>query len=169
MDLGKDTDLKRDIDFSKYYEEIFAISRDIYLHPELGYKEYRTSGLVKDYISRYLGKVAFEDFARTGFKFALPTTSAKALKMAFIAELDAVYAPSHFHADNETGAAHNCGHYSQVGIALALFRGLIEDRIYEDFDYAISFVFVPAEEFVDLKFREQLKKKRRYTIFRRKA
>lgn len=145
------------MNFKKYYQEVYHISKDIYMNPELGYKEFRTSKLVKDYIKKHLKDVEFKDFARTGFKFELPSKEKKDINMAFIVELDAVYAPSHFHACKETGAAHNCGHYSQVGIGLSLLRALIEDGAYEDLDYSISFVFIPAEEYVDLDFREELK------------
>ncbi len=142
--------------FKNCYQEIYDLSKDIYMNPELGYKEFRTSKLAKDYIKKHLTAVEFEDFARTGFKFALPSSEEKKLNMAFIVELDAVYAPSHFHACKKTGAAHNCGHHTQVGIGLSLFRALIEEKSYEDLDYSISFVFVPAEEYVDLEFRDEL-------------
>lgn len=145
------------MDFKKYYDEVYDIAKDIYMHPELGYKEFRTSEIVKNYINKYLNNVEIQTFAKTGLKFTLPTTEEKSLKIAFIVELDAVYAPSHFHADKETGAAHNCGHYSQIGIGLSLFRGLIEENSYNDLDYSISFVFVPAEEYLDLDYREELK------------
>lgn len=144
------------MNFKNYYKEIYDISKDIYMHPELGYKEFRTSKLVKEYIIDHLEDVDFEGFARTGFKFALPNAEEKDLNMAFIVELDAVYAPSHFHACKETGAAHNCGHHTQIGIGLSLFRALIKDNNYENLDYSISFVFVPAEEYVDLEFRDEL-------------
>ncbi len=145
------------LDFKKYYDEVYAIAKDIYMNPELGYKEFRTMEIVKNYISKYLSGIVIQNFAKTGLKFTLPTQEEKPSKMAFIVELDAVYAPSHFHADQQTGAAHNCGHYSQVGIGLALFRGLLEDQSYQDFDYSISFIFVPAEEYLDLDYRQQLK------------
>ena len=153
------------MDFSKYYEEIYGIAKDIYLHPELGYKEHRTSKIVKDYISKYIKNIKIQSFAKTGLKFTLPTEEEKRLKMAFVIELDAVYAPTHFHADKETGAAHNCGHYSQIGIGLGLFRELIERNIYKDFDFSISFVFVPAEEYLDLKYREELRKNNEIIYF----
>lgn len=153
------------MDFSKYYKEIYDLSKDIYLHPELGYKEHRTSKIVKDYVNKYLDNVEIQSFAKTGLKFTLPTEKEKSLKMAFIVELDAVYAPSHFYADKETGAAHNCGHYSQIGIGLGLLRGLIEENIYKDFDFSISFVFVPAEEYLDLDYREELRKNNEIIYF----
>lgn len=153
------------VDFKKYYDEVYDIAKDIYMHPELGYKEYRTKDIVEKYIKKYLHNVDIQSFAKTGLKFTLPTKEKKPLKMAFVVELDAVYAPTHFHADKETGAAHNCGHYSQIGIGLALFRALIEENIYQNFDFSISFVFVPAEEFLDLDYREQLRKNNEIVYF----
>lgn len=161
----KEKGLVINMDFQKYYDEVYEIAKDIYMHPELGYKEFRTSEIVKNYILKYLDNVEIESFSTTGIKFTLPTAEEKQLKMAFVVELDAVYAPSHFHADKNTGAAHNCGHYSQIGIGLSLFRGLIENNNYKDLDYSISFVFIPAEEYLDLDYREELKKMGEITYF----
>lgn len=147
------------MDFFKYYDEVYAIAKDIYLHPELGFKEFRTSEIIKNYILKYFPQAKIETFSKTGLKFKLPTKKPRKLKMAYIAELDAVYAPSHFHADKVSGAAHNCGHYSQIGIALAMFRALVENNNYEDFDFEIGFVFTPAEEYLDLDYREKLRLK----------
>lgn len=144
------------MDFNKYYQEVYDFAKDIYKHPELGYKEFRTSEKIKTYLKKYKKDIKFTNFAKTGFKFTLNTKDKKSLSMAYIVEIDAVYAPSHFHADANTGAAHNCGHYSQIGIGLALFRALIENNVYEDFDYDISFVFTPAEEYLDLNYRQKL-------------
>jgi len=85
--------------------------------------------------------------------------------MVYMAELDAVYTPTHFHADKETGAAHNCGHYSQVAIALSLFKELLLTEEYKNIDYNISFVFIPAEEFLDLEYRRNLKKEGKIKYF----
>ncbi len=38
------------------FTEILNIANDIYLNPELGYKEKRTSNIVKNYILRYMNK-----------------------------------------------------------------------------------------------------------------
>ncbi|MDO5088781.1 MAG: M20/M25/M40 family metallo-hydrolase [Leptotrichiaceae bacterium] len=145
--------------FSENYNEIYEIAEDIYLHPELGYKEFRTSGIVENFILKYAPETEICRFSRTGLKVPLPKNGENLLNMVFLAELDAVYTPAHFHADENTGAAHNCGHYSQVAIALSLFKELILTREYEKFDYNISFVFVPAEEFLDLEYRKTLRKK----------
>ncbi len=77
--------------------------------------------------------------------------------LAFIAEFDAVYAPTHFQADAKTGAAHNCGHFTQVAIALALYDHYVKTGDYKKLDFNLCFIFVPAEEYLDLDFRKQLR------------
>ncbi|MDO5713539.1 MAG: carboxypeptidase [Tissierellia bacterium] len=142
---------------SKWYQEIKELTENIFHHPELGYEEWHTRKITIDYIKKNLPQVTFKDFARTGFAFDLPGAENKELKMCYVAELDAVYLPSHFQADPKTGAAHVCGHYTQVGIALALLKELLEDDFYKSLDFGVGFVFVPAEEYLDLEHRKALR------------
>lgn len=143
---------------SKWYDEIRDITEEIFRNPELGYEEWHTRELVMNYVKKHLD-VPIREFARTGLAFDLPGGEEKPLKMAFIAELDAVYLPTHFQADKDTGAAHVCGHYTQVGIALALLRLLLDEDFYKSLDFGIGFVFVPAEEYLDLSHRKDLREK----------
>lgn len=147
--------------FKESYNEIYEIAESIYLNPELGYKEFTTSKKIEEFLLKYIGnneKFVIEKFSGTGIKINFPRKNKKILNMVFIAELDAVYTPTHFHSDKKTGAAHNCGHYSQVAIALSLFKEFIISKDYEKLDCNLSFVFVPAEEFLDLEYRKNLKK-----------
>ena len=129
--------------FKSQYEEIKKVAEDIYYHPELGYKEERTKEKIVASLKQMNPDIQIEEFSTTGFKTTLGVQS-KDLHVAFIAELDAVYAPSHMYADKNTGAAHNCGHYTQVAIALALYNYLVKSNVYKDFDYKISFIFRPC-------------------------
>jgi amidohydrolase len=144
--------------FKEQYEEIKQIAEEIYYHPELGYKEENTKKRIINYLKKVNPAIQLEEFSTTGFKTCLENGE-KDLHIAFIAELDAVYAPSHMYADKETGAAHNCGHYTQIAIALALYTYLMKTEAYKTFDYKLSFLFVPAEEYLDLDFRNELIKK----------
>ncbi|WP_245609697.1 M20/M25/M40 family metallo-hydrolase [Terribacillus saccharophilus] len=146
--------MEADFLFSAYYEEIKKLGESIYENPELGYKEKHTKQAVIDYLRNCNSECTIQEFSTTGLRTTLG--EGKPIHIAFLAELDAVYAPSHFRSDPETGAAHNCGHYTQVAIALALYRQLVESKAYEQFDYTISFIFVPAEEYLDLAFRDEL-------------
>lgn len=140
--------------FKQQYEEIKALGKTIFDNPELGYKEFKTKQTVVNMLKKVNPDIKLEEFSRTGLKTSLG--EGKAYTVAFIAELDAVYAPTHWCADKDTGAAHNCGHYTQVAIALALYKYLFESKAYQSFDYNLTFIFIPAEEYLDLAFRDEL-------------
>lgn len=141
--------------FKEQYNSIKDIASTIYHNPELGYKEIKTKQTVLDYLKQVNPNVDVEEFSTTGIKTTLGNQANK-LHVAFIAELDAVYTPTHMYADKDSGAAHNCGHYSQVAIALSLYNHLYTSEMYKNLDYNISFIFVPAEEYLDLTYRDNL-------------
>ena len=141
--------------FAKYYQQLKEFTEDLFLHPELGYKEHRTSEKVIEELTRIHPSIELSKFSETGIKTFLSTD--KKRTMAFIAELDAVYAPTHFQADPQTGAAHNCGHFTQVAIALSLYDHYIKTGNYKKLDFNLCFIFVPAEEYLDLDYRKELR------------
>lgn len=150
-------------------EKIRKLTEDIFDHPELGYEEWHTRTVVCDFLHEVCPELKITDFARTGFLLSLPHAAAKPYRLCFVAELDAVYQPGHFHCDPVTGAAHVCGHYTQVGIALALLVRLLGNRLYEKLKFGVDFVFVPAEEFLDLAHRQELKDRGEIEYFGGKA
>lgn len=141
--------------FKEQYQLIKDVAEDIYYHPELGYKEQRAKENIIRFLKEVDPDVDIEHFSTTGFKTTLGPEEGDT-HIAFIAELDAVYAPSHMYADKETGAAHNCGHYTQVGIALAIYRYYVKTNASKNWKNKISFIFVPAEEYLDLAYRDAL-------------
>ena len=106
--------------FKEQFQEIHNIAKHIFENPELGYKEFQTKETILKYLKTVNPSIETEFFSTTGMKTTLG--SGKNLNIAFIGEMDAVYAPSHWCANKETGAAHNCGHYTQVAITLALYN-----------------------------------------------
>lgn len=136
------------------FKETLAIAEEIYYNPELGFKEFKTSTLIENFIIKYFPQGEIIKFSETGIKINIGER--KKLHIALIAEMDAVYTPSHFHADKESGAAHNCGHYSQVAIMLNLLKKLTVNDEYKSLDFSVGFVFTPAEEYLDLEFRKKL-------------
>lgn len=141
--------------FKQQYYSIKDIAANIYHNPELGYKEIKTKKTVLNFLEQVNPNIQVEEFSSTGIKTTLGDQD-KDLHVAFIAELDAVYTPTHMYADKNSGAAHNCGHYSQVAIALSLYNHLFQSETFKDLDYNISFIFVPAEEYLDLSYRDEL-------------
>ncbi|MGG4094428.1 M20/M25/M40 family metallo-hydrolase [Paenibacillus lautus] len=142
------------MNFKEQYEGIADVARTIFDNPELGYKEFKTNKTVSDFLKKVNPDIELQSFSTTGLRTTLG--SGKPMNIAFIAELDAVYAPTHWRSDKATGAAHNCGHYTQVAIALALYKHYFESKAYEALDYRITFIFIPAEEYLDLAFRDEL-------------
>lgn len=68
-------------------------------------------------------------------------------------ELDAVVCPLHPQADRTTGAAHSCGHNAQIASMLGAAMGLAP--LADQLDGNVAFVAVPAEEYVELEYRER--------------
>ena len=105
-------------------ETIVEFARDIYDHAELGYKEFRTSKKFVDFM-KSLQLPVQTDLAITGAKAYLNKEKAGNASLALIGELDALRIPQHAHANQETQAAHCCGHHAQLaGVSLARRWGL---------------------------------------------
>jgi amidohydrolase len=142
-------------------ELIISIGNKIFNHPELGFKEWDTSRLAADQL-KALGLSCEEALAITGVKACAKGRQSKA-RVMIMGELDAVVCPLHPSADLSTGAAHSCGHNSQIATMLGSAIGLTPFMEYLDGD--VVFAAVPAEEYVELEYRERLKKDGRIEFF----
>ncbi len=142
-------------------ERIIALGEEIFAHPELGFKEEYTSRLVKRVFEElnipYQGGLAI-----TGVKGNLKGRSSD-LRIMVMGELDAVVCPLHPQADGKTGAAHSCGHNSQIASMLGAAIGLAPFA--GELDGDVAFVAVPAEEYVELEYRERLKEEGKLEFF----
>jgi len=134
--------------------EILTLASEVYSHPELGYKEYKTASLVKEYLSG-LGLKYRDGIAITGLRADI-SGQAENARVALMCELDAIICFEHPAADQLTGAAHACGHHIQIGAALGALTGLILGGALNHLDGGVSLLVVPAEEPVDLEYRTNL-------------
>lgn len=125
-------------------------------NPELGYKEFKTSQRVKEEFDK-LGIPYEADLAITGVKGTVGKKDAK-INICIIGELDAVKCYEHPFADKETGAAHACGHNAQIAAMIGAAYGIVKSGVLDEINGKITFFAVPAEEFVELEYREQLVK-----------
>lgn len=136
-------------------DKICEIGRSIYKHPELGYKENFASETVQKAFDR-MGLKYQTGLGITGVKAKLKD-SAQGPNVCIMGELDAVVCPDHPDADPDTGAAHCCGHYGQITTMLASAIGL--NAVKDMLDCGnVTFIAVPAEECVELEYREGLMK-----------
>ena len=98
-------------------DALIGLSKDIWDHPEPGFREHRSAKLVGEYM-RSAGLEPRENVAITGV-IAKVETGRPGPHVAVMGELDSLIVPEHRNADPETGAAHVCGHNIQIGNMLA--------------------------------------------------
>ena len=134
-------------------DRIIAIGEEIFSNPELGFKEEKTAQLVCDVLKEL--QIPYESgLALTGVKGNLKGRNSD-VKIMIMGELDAVVCPLHPQADLKNGAAHSCGHNSQIAAMLGAAFGLAP--VADLLDGDVAFVAVPAEEYVELEYRQRLK------------
>ncbi len=140
----------------KNRDSIIECGEYILNNPELGYKEFKTSKRVKDEFEKLC--IPYEDsLAITGVKGTIGKKDAK-INVCIIGELDAIKCFEHPYADKESGAAHACGHNAQIAAMIGAAYGLVKSGVLDELDGKVTFFAVPAEEFVELEYREQLVK-----------
>ena len=133
------------------------VVKDIGAHPELGFKEFRTSGVVNDFL-RSAGYETEQGLAITGVKARLKKEY-EGPNMAVLSELDGIICSESSWADKKTGATHNCGHNVQLGIMLAVAQAFKKSGVASQLGGNISFIAAPAEEYIELEYRTELRKR----------
>ena len=134
---------------------LMEIAERIMAHPELGYKEKKTSAVVQELFTE-MGIPFTTGHALTGVKGRLKGKSSRRT-VAMIGELDAVLCPTHPRADELTGAAHCCGHNVQIANLMAVALGLQAPGVMEALDGDVVLFAVPAEEYVEIDYRNKLR------------
>ena len=137
-------------------DEIINFARDIYSHAELGYKEFETSRKFVEF-SRKLGLTVKEGLAITGAKAYLNQDKKDEISLALIGELDALRIPNHAYVNPETQAAHCCGHHAQLAGIIGAAIALSAPEIAQELDGQVVFFAVPAEEYGEIEFKNQLR------------
>ncbi len=137
-------------------DSIIAAGRKIYANPEFGYKEFETTKTVSEFFKNQLGIEVEEKIAYTGCR-ARVNQDKEGPKIAVLGELDGISCNEHCDA-NEIGASHTCGHNVQIAGMLGAAVGLIKSGVIKELDGKVDFIATPAEEFVELAYRSQLKK-----------
>lgn len=135
-------------------ERILAFGRDMYHHAELGYKEVRTSGRFLEQM-KALGLETKSGVALTGVKAYLYARHPGPC-LALLGEMDGLPVPDHPCANPETGAAHACGHHCQLTGVVGAATALSDPEVADALSGSVVFFGVPAEEFVDHSYRDQL-------------
>ncbi|MFN8537923.1 MAG: amidohydrolase [Thermomicrobiales bacterium] len=137
-------------------DEIIAVADKIWKHPELGFKEFGTAELVGEEFDR-LRLQSRHGLAITGVK-AIAEGGQPGPTVAIIGELDSILVADHPAADPTTGAAHCCGHNAQIANLIGAAIGLVGSGVMPELSGRLAFMAVPAEEYVEIEYRDSLRR-----------
>ena len=140
----------------KNKEKIIGVAKQIWNNPETGYRETKTSKFLEEEFSK-LGYEVVKMDGITGF-YADLDTKREGPTVAILAELDSILCAGHPDKDKETDAVHACGHHTQCGYLVGIAMLLKDQNILADLCGKIRFIAVPAEELIELAFRDSLRK-----------
>ena len=148
-------------------EEIIGVVKAILGNPEPGFRELKTSRLVAQKFAE-LGIAYREGIAITGIKGVMQGGSSD-LTVGILGELDSLIVRAHPNADPQTGAAHACGHHAQIGMLIGVAAALTGSGVLPFLGGRVAFMAVPAEEYIEIEFREGLRKEGKLSFLGGKA
>ncbi len=125
----------------KEFESLVATRRDLHQHPELGFEETRTAGIVAARLAR-LGLSPRSGVGKTGVVADPGESSARILLRADMDALPLTEATGASYESRVPGKMHACGHDGHVAIGLAVAERLSRSPSASRF----RFLFQPAEE-----------------------
>jgi hippurate hydrolase len=127
--------------------DLIEIRHDLHAHPELGYEEHRTSGVVKRELERLGIDFADSLAGGTGVLGHLPGAAEKAIGLR--ADMDALpiaEATGLPYASTVEGRMHACGHDGHTTILIGAARVLAALAGQSKLPRPVTFCFQPAEE-----------------------
>ncbi|MBY0338548.1 MAG: amidohydrolase [Acetobacteraceae bacterium] len=132
---------------AEFHPEMTAWRRDFHMHPELGFEEHRTAGIVARLLREFGCDEVHEGVAKTGVVATIhgqggPNGRAIGLR----ADMDALpieEASGVPHASTIPGKMHACGHDGHTAMLLGAAKYLAETR---NFQGSVHLIFQPAEE-----------------------
>lgn len=135
-------DIKREI--SVLQEELITLRRDFHMHPELGYEEHRTSGIVYNYLEK-LG-LEVTKVTKTGVVGLLRGSSGEKTVL-LRADMDALPQEEKTglpYSSINKGVMHACGHDGHTAMLLIAAKILSQHK--DEIKGNVKFVFQPNEE-----------------------
>ncbi len=129
----------------EYADELTAIRRDLHEHPEIGFEETRTAGIVAEKL-RAWGIEVHTGIGKTGVVGVLEGKGGGGRAVGLRADMDALPMDEETNLpwrSKSAGKFHGCGHDGHTTMLLGAARYLSETR---DFSGKAVFIFQPAEE-----------------------
>jgi hippurate hydrolase len=128
-----------------FADELIAIRRDLHAHPEIGFEEQRTSGIVADKLAQW-GIEVHRGLGGTGVVGVLRGKGNGGKRVGLRADMDALPMDENTNLPWRStipGRFHGCGHDGHTTMLLGTARYLAETK---NFDGTVHFIFQPAEE-----------------------
>jgi len=128
-----------------FADELTAIRRDLHAHPEIGFEEHRTSGIVAEKLAGW-GIEVHRGLGGTGVVGLLKGKGNGTGRIGLRADMDALPMEEKTNLSWRStipGRFHGCGHDGHTTILLGTARYLAQTR---NFDGTVAFIFQPAEE-----------------------
>lgn len=128
--------------------QLVAWRRDFHQHPELGYQEVRTAGIVADHL-RGLGLEVSTGIGKTGVVAMVEPDALPLAAPTVMLRFDMDALPIHeendlpFRSQND-GVMHACGHDGHTAIGMGVAQLLVKHR--NQLPGRVKLVFQPAEE-----------------------
>src|SRR5918993_508309 len=133
---------------AEFHPEMTAWRRDLHQHPEIGFQEVRTSGVIADKLRELGCDEVVTGIAKTGVVATIRGSGAggEGRAIGLRADIDAL--PIHEetglpHASQTPGRMHACGHDGHTAMLLGAAKYLSETR---NFSGTVHLIFQPAEE-----------------------
>jgi amidohydrolase len=146
MDKRQDSPLARLQDEAA---RLYDLAERLRTSPELGFFEFETAKILLAELAGTGARIQ-NGISRTGIWAELGDPEAPAIVL--LADMDAL--PTQGSAG---GVAHSCGHHTQMAVMAAAFKALAEAGTAEKAGLRLVFAASPAEEYVDLARRLELK------------
>ena len=140
-------------EIDRHSERIVQLGKSIFSEPEEGFREFKTAKKVEEIFSEW-GIPFQRGLGVTGVKGSLDT-GREGPTIALLGEMDALLNPDHPLAEKETGLVHACGHFAQIAWLVGAGFGI--RKVIEGLSGKVVLFAVPAEEFINLEFRQKLK------------
>jgi amidohydrolase len=128
-----------------FADEMTAIRHDLHAHPEIGFEEVRTSGIVAEKLASW-GIETHRGIGKTGVVGVLQGTRGQGRRIGLRADMDALPMDEMTnlpYRSRNPGRFHGCGHDGHTTMLLGAARYLAGNR---DFAGTAVFIFQPAEE-----------------------
>jgi len=133
---------------------ILDAERYIWKHPETGFREWNTSAYMEG-IFKSLGYELVKPDNIPGF-YADLDTGHPGPRVLIMGELDALICKTHPEAVN--GNVHACGHNAQCAALIGVAAALKSNGALDGLSGSIRLMAVPAEELIEVEFRESLRR-----------